>query len=343
MRELIFHGPGRLGWCDAPDPVLKDAGDALVRPVAVTVCDGDRAILRGDFPAVTPFAFGHEFVADVVELGTSVEGVSAGDRVIVPVQISCGRCSRCRGGLTAHCDGVQRPAAWGLGAFGGDWPGAFADLVRVPFASHMLVKVPDGISPVAAASAGDNIPDAWRTVGPRLSTGPSDVLVVGRGSIGLYAVEIANALGASSVDYIDDDPERLAIAQLLGGRALEPQSDISQRYPIVVDASMSADGLRAALRAVAPGGVCTSVFPNFEISLDMFQLWYRGVSLKTGVANARAHVHEVLRLMQSGRIEPMRIVSEVLPWDEAASALKDPSLKPVFVRDDLSPSPSHDG
>jgi len=81
----------------------------------------------------------------------------------------------------------------------------------------MLVKLPAGIDPVAVASASDNIPDGWRTVGPQLAADPgAEVLVVGGDngphSIGLYAAGLAAALGAARVTYLDQDPRRLAIA-----------------------------------------------------------------------------------------------------------------------------------
>src|SRR5262249_43574501 len=119
-----------------------------------------------------PFPVGHEVVAEIVQLGEDVSGFHPGQRVMLPVQISCGECVRCRTGRTAFCSSVQQPAAWGLGPFGGNWPGAFADLVRVPFAHHLMVPLPAGIEPAVVASVGDNLADAWRTVVPPLRESP---------------------------------------------------------------------------------------------------------------------------------------------------------------------------
>ena len=88
----------------------------------------------------------------------------------------------------------------------------------------MLVPVPDGVNPLSLASASDNLPDAWRAVGPWLAKRPgTPVLIVGGGarSIGLYAAGMAVALSAARVDYVDHDPERLAIAESLGACAIE--------------------------------------------------------------------------------------------------------------------------
>ena len=346
MQQLTFIKPGRLEWHEVPDAKIETVDDALVRPIAVTACDGDVAMLRGETPITGPFAFGHEFVAEVVELGEAVTGFHKGQRVILPVQISCGACARCHKGLTAFCTGVRQPAAWGLGVFGGNWPGAFADALRVPFARHMMVPVPHGVAPNVVASAGDNLADAWRAVAPHLIESPgADVLVVGYGSIGLYVVQIAHALGASRIDYLDPAVERLTLAESLGAHALKGSS--SERvgeYAITVDAvpvdmSPNPAGLACALRSVAPGGVCTSIGLYFsEPPFPLLHMWTRGVRFHTGPSNARAHMPHVLELVQTGRIRPELITSEVVPWDDAAEGLAYPSLKPLVVRQPLGGS-----
>jgi alcohol dehydrogenase len=221
---------------------------------------------------------------------------------------------------------------------GGAWGGAFSDLVRVPFADNMLVPVPHGVSPAAVASASDNLPDAWRTVGPHLRDAPgAAVLIVGgkANSIALYAVSIARALGASRVDYIDVDRGRLELAERAGACAVEgPPPDRAREYAITVDASADVAGLACALRSVAPGGVCTSVGIYYEgsVAIPLLDMYGKGVRFFTGRVNARADMPEVLALVQSGRIAPDVITSEVVPWVRAAEALAEPSMKPVFVR-----------
>ena len=108
MRALTRTEPGRLEWTSAPDPKLQGPGEAIVRPVAVTLCDIDRPMVDGRFPVPGSIHLGHEFVAEVTEVGDAVRSVRPGDRVCVPFQISCGRCDRCRAGLTAHCRAVRQ-------------------------------------------------------------------------------------------------------------------------------------------------------------------------------------------------------------------------------------------
>lgn len=349
MRQLTFIGPGRLEWWDVPEPALQGPEEAIVRPVAVARCDLDVAILAGKAPVPGPFPLGHEFVAEIVALGDGVAGFHRGQRVVVPYHIACGRCERCRRGLTASCLSAPPRAMYGLGALGGDWGGALSDLVRVPFAEGMLVAVPDGVEPDSIASVGDNVSDGWRTVAPYLEEWPdAGVLVVGGGaaSIGVYAAAVACALGASRVDYVDTDAERLALARSLGATPIEgPPPDRLGPYPITVDASADRAGLACALRSVEAGGVCTSVGIYFAARtpvplLDMFD---GDVTFKTGRANARACMPKVLDLVRDGKLRPERVTTRLAAWDDAAEALGDPSTKVVIRKLTMRKETSHGG
>ena len=151
MRTLVFLEAGRLKWQEAPDAAIETADDALVRPLAVAACDLDVALLRGLTPFQGPFPIGHDFVGEVVAVGGAVTGFAPGDRVIVPFQIGCGACACCRSGRTGSCQTVPPVSMYGFEPLGGGWGGALADLVRVPFAAHMLVHLPAGLEPAAVA------------------------------------------------------------------------------------------------------------------------------------------------------------------------------------------------
>ena len=341
MRQLVLHGPHELRWEETPEPAIEGPAQAIVRPVAVATCDLDAALIAGAIPFPPPMPLGHEFVADVVDAGDEVASFRVGDRVVVPFQVSCGACKRCARGLTASCTTVQRGSMYGIGAAGGGWGGSLADLVRVPFAEHMLVPLPADVDPVAVASLSDNIPDGWRTVGPQLRERPgADVLVVGGagpGSVGLYAAGIAAALGAARVDYVDGQAERLAIAERLGATPIERPTPYPKRfgsYPITVDASANTDGLACALRSTEPEGVCTSIGIYFgpETPLPLLEMYTRGVTFRTGRVNARPVIPEALSLITDGRFHPEAVTNAVVAWDDAAEALPDYRVKLVLRR-----------
>ena len=339
MQQLVLDGPGALHWEDVAEPVATGAG-CVVRPIAVATCDLDVGVLRGRFPLAGPYPFGHEGVAEVVSIGDEVRAVAVGDRVVVPFQISCGECVPCRRGRTGNCASHAPMSTFGLGAMGGlAWGGLLADLVLVPHADAMLVPLPAGIDPVAVASASDNIPDAFRAVGPQLAAEPgAEVLVVGGTggppSIGLYAAGLAVALGAARVVYVDDDPDRLEIAVGLGAEAVEdPTRRKVGAFPITVHAGGNEQHLRCALNSTAFDGMCTSVSVLIDDpALPMFQMYSRCCTLHTGRAHARPHIPAVLGLVADGRFDPTLITSRVVDWGQAAEALSDPPMKLVVAR-----------
>jgi threonine dehydrogenase-like Zn-dependent dehydrogenase len=189
------------------------------------------------------------------------------------------------------------------------------------------VPVPAGLKPEAVASASDNIADAWRAVAPSLAQQPgAEVLVVGgasSGSIGFYAAGLAVALGSESVLYVDADASRRETAARLGAQTLAETPTRVGPYAITVDASADPDGLGLALRSTAPDGVCTSTAIYFgeQPSLPLLEMYTKGITFRTGRANAREAIPHVLDLAASGAMRPELVTTSVVPWADAAEAL----------------------
>jgi threonine dehydrogenase-like Zn-dependent dehydrogenase len=327
MQQLTYTGADALEWREAPQPRLTSDAAALVRPRAVATCDLDALIIAGASPFQPPFALGHECVAEVLEVGDGVSSFAPGELVSVPFQISCGECAPCGEGRTSNCSGVAFMSTYGFGPAVQEWGGFLSDVVCVPYAEHMLVPVPEGLAPAAVASASDNIADAWRAVAPALAERPgADVLVVGgagSGSIGLYAAGLAVALGSQSVLYVDADLSRRETAARLGAQTLAELPKRVGPYPIAVDASADPDGLALALRSTAPDGVCTSTAIYFgeQPSLPLLEMYTKGITFKTGRANARPAIGHVLELAASGALRPELVTTRVVGWADAAGAL----------------------
>jgi alcohol dehydrogenase len=336
VRALVFVGPGVLEWREAPDPVITGDREAIVRPIAASTCDLDQLLIRGEAPFPGPFAIGHECVAEIVDLGDDAGDLQAGQRVIVSWHISCGQCTSCRAGLTAHCEEVPYGAMFGL-PVAGEWGGLFSDLVRVPFASSMLVPVPDGADHRALASAGDNLALALECLTGHLERQPgASVLILGSGSIGLYATELAGALGAGRVVYVDRDPQRRELAASLGAQAIDcPPGRKSGVFDLALDAAMDEEWLRQALGLLEPEGACEcpSIYFKESVALPLFAMAIRGVHFHTARGNARPHIPRLLQMTADQTISPERVTSEILDWETAPEALSNPSYKPVFVRD----------
>jgi threonine dehydrogenase-like Zn-dependent dehydrogenase len=327
VQQLTYASPRTLEWREAASPQLSSDGAALVRPLAVATCDLDALIIEGASPFPAPFALGHECVAEVLEVGDEVTSFSPGQRVSVPFQISCGECLPCRQGRTSNCATVPFMSTYGFGPAVERWGGFLSDAVCVPYAEAMLVPVPDGLASAAVASASDNISDAWRTVAPTLAAEPgAAVLVVGgaaAGSIGLYAAGLAVALGSESVLYVDRDAGRRTTAAALGAQTLGEMPKRLGPFPITVDSSADAEGLALALRSTAPDGICTSTAIYFgePPALPLLEMYTKGITFKTGRANARSAMGHVLELAASGALQPELVTSSVVSWADAAEAL----------------------
>src|SRR2546428_1505410 len=264
MSQHAVSDPHQLEGRDVPDPLLEGDTEALVRPLAVARCDIDLFLTSGFVPLRGPFALGHEAIAEVVDVGDSVPGLTKGQRAVVSFEVSCGNCRSCHAGHTANCDRYPVLSDYGMQPLSGvEYGGMLSDLVRVPHAATMLASVAPGLDPVALASVSDNVLDGYRAVAPHLAALPgADVLIVCHGgkSIPLYAVQAAVALGAGSGDYASDSAEALGLAERLGARPLETNFEKpKRRYPIALDAGVTPAGLQYAIRATEPEGILQSV------------------------------------------------------------------------------------
>jgi alcohol dehydrogenase len=343
VQQLTFIEPNKVEWREAEEPSLEGDGEALVRPLAVATCDLDTAVIAGRVPIPPPFPLGHECVAEVIDAGDSISTVTAGDLVSVAFQISCGECESCRAGHTGSCTETPRLAMYGL-PLGENWGGFLSDVVRVPYADAMLVAVPDGVDPEAAASVSDNIVDAWRTVGPQLehSPGASVLICGGAGSIDQYAVAIASALGAERVDYLVGRSGGMArqhdaaeLAARLGANVID-EEQVPKRlgpYAITVDASASPEALACALRSTEPDGVCTSIGIYYEETtpVPLLEMYTKGITFQTGRVHARPAIPKVLELISSGTLDPVPVTRRTLAWEDA-EALPEERVKTVIKR-----------
>jgi alcohol dehydrogenase len=334
MQQLTFLEAGRVEWRDVPVPELEGDGQAIVRPLAVATCDLDTALMHGRAPYRGPFGLGHEGVAEVVDVGDSVGGLSPGQRVTISFQIFCGDCPACRGGRTASCEATPPMAMYGL-TIGGDWGGFLSDVVGVPYAEAMLFPLPAGVDPAAAASASDNMPDAWRTVGPQLREHPGAAVLVagGAGSIGVYAAGMAVALGAERVVYADPDASRRELAASFGAEVVDGHPERLGPFAVTVDASATREGLGLALRSTAPDGICTSTGIYFEqqTPVPLLEMYTKGITFQTGRVHAGPAIPHVLELIAGGW-DPQPVTNRVASWDEAAEAIVEERGKLVITR-----------
>jgi alcohol dehydrogenase len=256
--------------------------------------------------------------------------------VVVPFQISCGRCRPCQAGRHGNCAAVPPVSMYGFGLAGGRWGGALADRLAVPYADAMLVPLPAGVDPAAAASVADNVSDAYRHIAPHLpgllATDPDgEVLIVGgvqrrpiyTASVPLYTALVARALGATRVHLADTRPGVRAHAERVGVSASHPR-DLRRRRPaaLVADVSSSPAGLRIALSSTAPDGVCSSIGGlHRAVRVPYMASYAHNLTFHIGRTPSRRLIPAVLELIAEGRLRPETVTTAVAPLADAPAAL----------------------
>lgn len=335
IQTLVFVERNKLEWRERVTPQIEHSCDAIVRPVVATTCDVDQMIIRGKTPLEGPFSIGHEAVGRVIDVGSDVTHLAPGDLVSIPWHISCGACARCVRQQYAYCETFPHGAMFGW-TIGGDYGGLFDDVVRVPFANHMLVKLPEGVDPRHAASVSDNIGVAWEVLHDELMAKPdARVLIMGgSASICLYCVDMARALGAMDVSYCDHSTTRLEIARGYGAKVYKgaPQLE-GARYDVVIDASGNKEWLHAGLQMLTPGGLCDSVGIYFDdVPFPIYEMYMRDVRFRIGRGNARRAMPHVLDMMARKCICPEHATTQTHEWHVAHECLM-LSAKPLLVRE----------
>ena len=221
MKAVVFKDTRRVAVEEVADPAIEAPTDAIIKVTSSAICGTDLHMYDGRTGATPGLVLGHEPLGVIIETGSAVELVKAGDRVVIPTHLFCGLCFNCIRGYTAACLRV-RPGSFGA-AYGyagmGPYRGAQAQLLRVPYADANCVFAP--------GEPGDNQEDDFVMLADAFVTGwhatelcdvtpATSVAIWGAGAVGLLAAYSSLLRGAGEVYVIDRVPERLACARQLG-------------------------------------------------------------------------------------------------------------------------------
>jgi threonine dehydrogenase-like Zn-dependent dehydrogenase len=231
MKATCWHGTQDVRVEQVPDPTILNARDAIVRITSTAICGSDLHLYNGFIPTMKKGdVLGHEFMGEVVEVGSGVKNLAAGDRVVVPFPIACGNCAACEHEAYSLCEN-SNPNAWmaeklfgysPCGIFGyshmlGGYAGGQAEYARVPFADVGPIKVPEDVSDEQALFLSDIFPTGY--MGAEMChIQPGDTIAVwGCGPVGQFAIKSAYLLGAERVIAIDRFEYRLRMARERAG------------------------------------------------------------------------------------------------------------------------------
>ena len=235
MRANTWHGKNDVRVEQKPEPTIRDPRDAIVRVTLTAICGSDLHIYDGFIPSMERGdIIGHEFMGEIVAVGSDVKDRAVGDRVVVAFTMSCGDCFFCRRTLYSCCERSNQnaksaAALWGhspAGLFGyshllGGYAGGQAEYVRVPFADVGTVKVPESLSDEQVIFLSDIFPTGYMAAENANVERGDTVAIWGCGPVGQFAIRSAFMLGAGRVIAIDRVPERLRLAEAGGAETID--------------------------------------------------------------------------------------------------------------------------
>ncbi|MFH8343555.1 Zn-dependent alcohol dehydrogenase [Streptomyces sp. NPDC018045] len=347
MRAAIQHQTGqeKLEVLDGVEAVGFGPGKVRVRIRATGLCHSDLSAMSGVLPQPTPFVPGHEGAGEIVEVGDGVEGLAAGDRVLMCWLPACGTCPSCERGQTHLClagfmsagtPNFRRPGADPCDVFGFAGTGTFAEEIVV--AAHCAVPVPDDVPYEIAALIGCGVTTG---LGAALNTAQvepgASVAVIGCGGVGISAVQGARVCGAAQIVAVDPVAARREAALRFGAtEAVSPDglADAKQRitagegFDYVFEVVGRSATARTAYETTRRGGtLCVvgagAVDDHFQV--NMFELFFdekRILPSLYGGGDVLRSYRRAIGLWRAGRIDLEGLITHRVRLPEINEALE---------------------
>src|SRR5437762_5675775 len=337
MKAWVLGDPDQLLLRDKPVPVPSRA-EVLIRIDAVAICatdleiihSGSPASILGGLPFNKNFTPGHEYMGTIAALGPDVDEFKIGERISVEIHAGCGQCKRCRQGMYTSCLNYGKPEK-GHRANGFTTDGGFAEYA----VNHIntVARVPDTMSDAEATlvvTAGTSMYGLTELGG--LIAGES-VVVIGPGPIGLLAVAVAKALGASPVILTGTRNTRLAIGKELGADhviniAEENAVNVVKQLTggvgadYVVECAGTEATLNQAIHMTNRGGkICLAAFPHEAATLDIAHLVKNNIYAYGIRGEGRSATRRAMALMAEKRFDATRVHTHTFTLADLPTAL----------------------
>lgn len=360
MKALVYKGPYTVAIEERPEPTIQGPLDAIVRITTTNICGSDLHMYEGRTSVEEGTILGHENMGIVEEVGDGTNRIRVGDRVSVPFNIGCGTCRNCTTGWTSFClrtnptDGVDG-AAYGYANMG-PYDGGQAEFLRVPFADFNLLKLPPGTERETDFTLlSDVFPTGYHGCELAGVSSGDTVAIFGAGPVGLMAAHSAFLRGAAHVLVVDQEPDRLALAEKTGAEGInlasgDPVEQILESTKGTgVDRGVEAVGYQAhdptgqehpemvldnlveVVRTTGGIGVVGVYMPQdpgatnelAKEGRNTFQygkFFTKGQQMGTGQAPVARYNRQLRDLITTGRANPSFIVSHEVPLEQAADA-----------------------
>lgn len=363
MKAMTYRGPFRVRIEDKPMPEILHPNDAILRVTRAAICGSDIHLYHGLVPDTRiGQTFGHEFIGEIVEVGSAVDNLRPGDKVMVPFNVYCGSCYFCSRGLYSNCHNTNPSATAAGGAYGyshttGGYDGGQAEYVRVPFANVGPQKIPEGISDEDALMLTDACPTGYHAAQLGDIREGDTVVVFGAGPVGIYAARSAWLMGAGRVIVVDHLDYRL---DFVGRWAPAETINFTGVTDIVVylkkatdyigaDVCIDAVGCDAsgdilqtllgknlklvsgnaialgwAINAARKGGtvVAIGVYGPPYSLVPMGSVMNKGLTLRSNQCPVNRQLPRLFEHVREGRLRPSEIITHRFPLDDVADAYR---------------------
>ena len=359
MLAMEYRGPYRVRITDKDRPKIEHPSDAIVRVTRACICGSDLHLYHGLVPDTrVGTTFGHEFTGVVEEVGSAVEHLKVGQRVLVPFNIFCGACYFCRKELYSNCHNVNPQATAVGGIYGyshttGGYDGGQAEYVRVPLADVGPMVIPDDLHEDDAVLLTDAFPTGYQAAEMGDISEGDTVVIFGAGPIGIFAAKSAWLLGARRVIVVDHVEYRLDFVRHFAQCETVDFKDVSD---MAVHIKKMTDGLGAdvcidcvgceaagnfaqtllgvklklqggaatvlhwCINSVRKGGVVSivGVYGPTFNAVPIGNAVNKGLTLRMNQTSVKRHLPRLIEHVRAGRISPRDIITHRMPLEAVA-------------------------
>ncbi|MDQ3537016.1 MAG: glutathione-dependent formaldehyde dehydrogenase [Bacteroidota bacterium] len=363
MLAMNYRGPQRVRIDHKPMPEILHPEDAIVRVTRSCICGSDLHLYNGNVPDTrVGMTFGHEFTGVVEEIGSDVHKLKVGDNVLVPFNISCGKCAFCKQELYGNCHEANPQATAVGGIFGyshtaGGYEGGQAEYVRVPYADVGPTVIPEGMDLDDAVMLTDVVPTGYQAAEMGGIQKGDTVVVFGAGPVGIMAARCAWLFGAGRVIVIDHIDYRLefvknyANCEVYNFRSLEDpvlfikKTTDSLGADVCIDAvgaeaagnamqtitgrklllqAGSATALRWAINSVKKGGIVSivGVYGPTDNLIPIGNVVNKGITIRANQAAVKRLLPKLIEHVQNGIINPKELITHRMPLEEISDAYR---------------------
>ena len=322
MRTFTYIEKGRFDFLDKPKPTVIDKGDAVVKVTLASICTSDLHIKHGSVPRAVPgITVGHEMVGVVVEVGSAVTEVKAGDRVCVNVETFCGECFFCKRGFVNNC--TDKDGGWALGC---RIDGGQAEYVRVPHANCTLKKIPDTVTDRQALFVGDLLATGFWAAKISDICEDDTVLIIGAGPTGLCTMLSVMLKKPRRIIMCEKDSERIKFVNLHYPDVLTVTPDMAVDFvlkntphggaDVVIEAAGGESTFRLAWECARPNATVTVValYDSAQI-LPLPDMYGKNLTFKTGGVDG-CDCEEILSLIKEGKLDTLPLITHTYPLSE---------------------------